>query len=117
MDAVQFLNFFSVLASWSLQLSFLLAETSSYATVCSTESVQMDMVNMQTFLCGQIVMFRHAMATPDFTLVCFSSATITFKIHDISSSVASPKCFWGENILTLSEQQYFVWDTASQSTK
>jgi len=34
-----------------------------------------------------------------------------------SSSVASPKCLGVANTLTLSEQQYFVRDTASQSTK
>jgi len=31
------------------------------------------------------------------------------------SGVASPK-FWGD-LLTLNEQQYFIWDTASQRTK
>ena len=33
----------------------------------------------------------------------------------MASSVTSPK--FRSNILTLSEQQYFVWDTASISTK
>jgi len=30
---------------------------------------------------------------------------------------SQPKIFWGANLLILSEQQYLVWDTASQSTK
>ena len=34
-----------------------------------------------------------------------------------SSSLTSPKFWERPNILTSSEQQYFVWDTASQSTK
>jgi len=34
-----------------------------------------------------------------------------------ASGVASPKFVWGANLLTFSEQHYFVWDTASQSTK
>jgi len=34
-----------------------------------------------------------------------------------SSGVASSKFWEGPNLLTLSEQQYLVWDTASQSTK
>jgi len=29
----------------------------------------------------------------------------------------APKTFWGANILSSSEQQYFGWDTASQNTK
>ena len=33
------------------------------------------------------------------------------------SGVASPKFFGGPKCLILDEQQYFVWDTASQSTK
>jgi len=33
------------------------------------------------------------------------------------SSLASPKFWEGPNILTLCEQQYFVWVTASHSTK
>jgi len=36
--------------------------------------------------------------------------------EDLSSGVASPK-FGGPDLLTLSEQQCFVWDTVSQSTK
>jgi len=35
----------------------------------------------------------------------------------VFSSVSSPKILEGSNILTLRKQQYFVWDTASQSTK
>jgi len=34
-----------------------------------------------------------------------------------SVTYSQPKVFGGPNTLTLSEQQYFVWDTASQSTK
>jgi len=33
------------------------------------------------------------------------------------SDVTSPKFFVGPDLLTLSEQQYFVWDTVSLSTK
>jgi len=36
---------------------------------------------------------------------------------DSGSGVASPKYLGEPNLLTISEQQYFVWDTASQSTK
>jgi len=36
--------------------------------------------------------------------------------NDVTSSVGTPKVFRGPNILNISEQQYFVWDTASQST-
>jgi len=42
-------------------------------------------------------------------------------INQSSNGVASPKFlpqnFWGPNRLTISEQQHFVWDTASLSTK
>jgi len=33
------------------------------------------------------------------------------------SSVARPKSFGGPKCLILGEQQYFLWDTTSQSTK
>jgi len=33
------------------------------------------------------------------------------------SSVATQKFFLGPNVLLFSEQRYFVWDNASQSTK
>ena len=54
------------------------------------------------------------------------SFVVNFVIHKnmhYSSGVASPKFFWGpKNLwgpkcLTLGEKQYFVWNTASQSTK
>jgi len=35
----------------------------------------------------------------------------------VGGSVASPQFFGGSNIFTFSEQQYFVWGNASQSTK
>jgi len=35
----------------------------------------------------------------------------------VSSSVDSPNALFLSNILTLSEQQYFVWDSAPHSTK
>jgi len=35
----------------------------------------------------------------------------------VGSSVASLKIFFTPNILTFSEQQYFVWDNTSQSAK
>jgi len=35
----------------------------------------------------------------------------------VTSSVASPKKILEPNLLTLSEQQYFVWDATFQSTK
>jgi len=35
----------------------------------------------------------------------------------MGSSVASLKIFCGTNILTFSEQQYFVWDNTSLSAK
>jgi len=35
----------------------------------------------------------------------------------VNTSAASPKFWEGPIILTLSKQQYFVWDTAFESTK
>jgi len=35
----------------------------------------------------------------------------------LCSGVASPKVLGGANLLTLGEQQCFLWDTAFQSTK
>ena len=46
------------------------------------------------------VLFR-----PYFIRICLRSSTGT-----------SPQFFWGD-LLTLSEQQYYVWNTASRSTK
>jgi len=52
------------------------------------------------------------------------SATLTFHHNSISyhkyiitGGVASQKSFWGTKMFDLGEQQYFVWDAASQSTK
>jgi len=43
---------------------------------------------------------------------------VNVHLHCIASSsgVASPK-IWGQNLLTLSQQPYFVWDTASRKDK
>jgi len=35
---------------------------------------------------------------------------------NVVSSVASPK-LWGTNVLSVSEEQYLIWDTESRSTK
>jgi len=35
----------------------------------------------------------------------------------VASGAASPRCWGAPNALTLSEQQYFVWFNAAQSTK
>jgi len=53
--------------------------------------------------------------------LCLSNALTTAKNYKNRylevSGVASPRFFGGTNMLTSSEQQYFVWDTACQSTK
>jgi len=49
-------------------------------------------------------------------MFCFQQLLLRLLVLVDHSGVASPKC-WRPNLLTLSEQQYFVLNTASQSTK
>jgi len=46
-----------------------------------------------------------------------SSVLTGLSVAPTVSDVARPRFFEGARIFTLSEQQYFVWDTASQSAK
>jgi len=55
--------------------------------------------------------------TPDWQMMCNVPAGNFSRFKYLLSSAASPKFWQGSIILTLSKQQHFVWDTASQSTK
>ena len=51
------------------------------------------------------------------TNLTFHHNSISYHKYIITGGVASQKSFWGTKMFDLGEQQYFVWDAASQSTK
>jgi len=62
------------------------------------------------------IYIRYAWPTSPFNVTTSPCLEFNEVRRFVNSSVASPK-FWEPNILSLSEQQYLVWDTVSRSTR
>jgi len=67
--------------------------------------------------CASASIIARMLNTPTLRLIYFFEIYSCFGLLSLSSGAASTKFIWGARRLTLSEQQSFVRDTVSQSTK